>query len=174
MDGLGTVSGLRNLSRNVGLIAGTLGMGTIFACCPLGQHWRERALIHLGLLCALIHKPCRDQVATEDRIVARDETNNRIALACKLIEEDRQHVDGALVNVVEENDAAATRIEPRHGSCSNRCGRILIVVLAVDIDIEHHGAALQEASAQEPRLREIGEAEEGRESLPTARECCRN
>ena len=49
--------------------------------------------------------------------------------------------------------------------CGDSLGRVLVVVLAVDIDVEHHGAALYQAGAQEPGLRQIGKAEERRQRL---------
>ena len=57
---------------------------------------------------------------------------------------------------------------PRASSRCQRAGHdhlagvSVIIVLAVDIDIEHHHVALHQIGAQKPGLRQIGKAEERR------------
>uniref|UniRef100_A0A0N4ZGW8 Nitrite reductase n=1 Tax=Parastrongyloides trichosuri TaxID=131310 RepID=A0A0N4ZGW8_PARTI len=55
--------------------------------------------------------------------------------------------------------------EPLQGARRHDFGRILVVILAVHIDVQHHFAAIEQAGAQEPALRQIREAEEWRRML---------
>ena len=107
---------------------------------------------------------------SENAVVLRHEAHHRIAALAQLGQEVRQHVDRALVDVVEEDNAATSGLEAREGACSDDCGPVLVVILAVDGDIENHKAALAQVGAQEAVLREVGEAEERRRHLPTPRQ----
>ncbi len=65
------------------------------------------------------------------------------------------------MDVVKQDDAAAAGIQPIQGTRRHHRGAVLVVILAVDIDVEHHHVAVQQGRAQIACLGQVREAEEG-------------